>query len=218
MDPDFWLSRWREGRTAFHEGAPNALLTDHGARLGRSPKRVLVPLCGKTRDLAYLASLGHEVIGIELSPIAGEGFFTDSGLTPERSRRGPFEAFSAGGVTILVGDFFDTTPELLGPLDAAYDRAALVALPPALQERYARHVLSLLPTGAPILLVTFDYDTSKMQGPPFAIPSERVEALFGDRCTIEHLAERDVGDERPNFRAAGARELAWQLSTQKTSL
>lgn len=214
MDRDFWLERWREGRTAFHEGAPNALLTNHAPLLGASPRRVFVPLCGKTRDMAYLASLGHEVVGVELSPLAAEAFFADSKVTPQRATRGKFEAFSAEGITILVGDVFDTSEETLGRIDSVYDRAALVALPPEMQERYAAHVLALLAPSAPILLVTFDYDTTKMQGPPFAIPPERVSALFDARCTIERLGTRDVGDERPTFRAAGATETAWHLTVR----
>jgi thiopurine S-methyltransferase len=215
MDRDFWLARWNEGKIGFHEGVPNTLLTTYGARLGAAPRRVFVPLCGKTRDMAYLASLGHEVVGVELSRLAAEQFFAESGATPERSTRGPFEVFTAGAITILVGDVFDTSEGTLGPIDAAYDRAALVALPPPdVQARYAAHVVGLLPKSAPILLVTFNYDTSKMQGPPFAIPAERVAALFDARCTIEKLATRDVGDERPTFRAAGAVETAWQLTVR----
>jgi len=213
MDPNFWLERWREGRTAFHEEAPNTFLTSHAARLGPAPKRVFVPLCGKSRDLAHLASLGHEVVGVELSPIACESFFFESTVTPERTNNGPFQVLSARGVTVFVGDVFDLTPELLGPLDAAYDRAALVALPPEMQERYAAHLLNLLPPGAPILLVTFDYDTSKMEGPPFSVTNERVEALFGTRCLIERLGQRDV-TERPKFAAASAVETAWQLTVR----
>jgi thiopurine S-methyltransferase len=214
MNPDFWLARWREGRTGFHEAEPNVFLSKHAARLGAPSKRVFVPLCGKSRDLAFLASLGHEVIGVELSPIACDGFFAESTLTPERSHRGKFEALTAGSLTILVGDVFDADRATLGAIDGIYDRAALVALPPEMQQRYADHLLSLLEPGSPILLVTFDYDTSKMSGPPFAIPEARVEELFGARCMIERLGVRDVGDERPSFKAAGATETAWQLTVR----
>jgi len=213
MESDFWLARWREGKIAFHEAEPNTFLTSHAPRLGAPKKRVLVPLCGKSRDLAHLAALGHEVIGVELSPIAGESFFSESTITPEHGRRGPFETFAAGGVTIFVGDIFEATPEILGPLDAAYDRAAIVALPSDLQQRYADHVLSLLPAGAPILLVTFNYDTSKMEPPPFSVPDERVDTLFGARCSIERLDSRPVTD-RPRFVEAGAIETAWQLTVR----
>ena len=51
IDVDFWIARWAEGRIGFHEGRPNTFLTHHVARLG-SHRRVLVPLCGKSEDLA----------------------------------------------------------------------------------------------------------------------------------------------------------------------
>jgi len=214
MDRDFWLARWREGRIAFHESTPNVFLTTYAALLGPPPRRIFVPLCGKARDLAYLASLGHEVIGVELSSIAAEAFFTESAVTPESAQRGPFASLTAGSVTILVGDVFDADATTLGHIDAVYDRAAIVALEPAVQERYARHIVSLLPPDGPILLVTFDYDTSKMKGPPFAVPPDRVQELFGARCNIEKLDSRDVGEERPSFRAAGAIETAFHLTVR----
>jgi thiopurine S-methyltransferase len=214
MDPEAWRARWREGTIGFHEAATNTFLTAHADRLG-SPGRVFVPLCGKSRDMAYLASLGHSVVGVDVSEIAAPAFFAESGLEPVRSRRGPFEAFSAGGVEILVGDVFLADRALLGPFDAIYDRAALVALTPGEQApRYAAHLASLLREGGRMLLVTFDYDQSKMEGPPFAVSPGRVRDLFGGTFEIEHLADRDVTDERPRFREAGAdrvTESAWLL-------
>jgi hypothetical protein len=41
---------------------------------------VLVPLCGKSVDMTYLASCGHRVYGIEISTEAIEAFFDDAGL------------------------------------------------------------------------------------------------------------------------------------------
>jgi thiopurine S-methyltransferase len=214
-DAEYWHSRWREGRIGFHQGAPNAYLVRHGDRLGAPPRRIFVPLCGKAEDLAYLAGLGHAVVGAELSPIAAEAFFSEHGLRPERSRRGPFEVLSVSGVEILVGDVFALLPEHLGPVDAAFDRAALVAIAPSEQPRYAAHVLGLLPAGAHTLLVTFDYDTRRMQGPPFAVPHRTVHALYGGQCDLTLLEERDVLDESPKFREAGVdrvTEAAWLLT------
>ena len=43
---------------------------------------MFVPLCGKSLDLRHLASLGHEVVGVELSPIAVRRSSIDSGAAP----------------------------------------------------------------------------------------------------------------------------------------
>lgn len=48
--------------------------------------RVFVPLCGKSLDMIWLAQQGHEVIGVELSPVAVEDFFRENGLNPVQRR------------------------------------------------------------------------------------------------------------------------------------
>ena len=80
MDPAFWNSRWAKGKIGFHEGAPNSYLVKHHDKLATCP-RLLVPLCGKAVDLAYLAALGHEVVGVELVEDAVKAFFAEHAQT-----------------------------------------------------------------------------------------------------------------------------------------
>ena len=108
MNPDFWESRWREGQIGFHEGAPNVFLNEHVAKLGAS-RRVLVPLCGKSEDLAFLAARGHAVVGVELVDDAVRAFFAEHGLTPTVTPRGVLTEYSHGPITLFSGDFFATT-------------------------------------------------------------------------------------------------------------
>ena len=62
MDPDFWHNRWANNQIGFHEGKPNALLAKHFERLGLAPgAHVFLPLCGKTRDIAWLLDLGFKI-------------------------------------------------------------------------------------------------------------------------------------------------------------
>ena len=62
---------------------------------------VLVPLCGKSRDLLWLAQHDFRVTGIEISPIAVEGFFRENGLEAERT----VEAY--GRALELLHDFLE---------------------------------------------------------------------------------------------------------------
>ena len=56
---EMWLERWQEGRTGWHEDTGNESLMRHWRVTGR---RVLVPLCGKTPDMRWLADHGNQVI------------------------------------------------------------------------------------------------------------------------------------------------------------
>jgi len=188
---DDWFGRWRDGRIGFHEGRPNTMLERHAGELGTG-RRVLVPLCGKAEDLAWLAARGHTVVGVELVEDAVRAFFAEHDLTPQVAPRGPLVAYTAGAITLLVGDIFATTPELLGPIDAFYDRAALIALPSQLRPRYIAHLRGLLPVDSRGLVVTLEYPEHQMTGPPFAVREPEVRALFAG-CDLQLL---DSGQAR----------------------
>jgi thiopurine S-methyltransferase len=176
VQPTFWIQRWQDGQIGFHEGKPNKFLVSHAARL--TGVRVLVPLCGKAEDLAYLASRGHTVIGIELVEDAVRAFFAEHGLEPTVEKRGAITAYTANAVTILAGDLFTVTRADVGAIDAIYDRAALIALPPDLRRRYVDHLRVLAPAGTPSLLVTLEYPQDRFEGPPFAVLEDEVRRLF----------------------------------------
>ncbi|HWV39972.1 MAG TPA: hypothetical protein VN033_15995 [Vulgatibacter sp.] len=197
MDAEFWTSRWREGRIGFHEGRPNDLLVAHAGALG-PPGRVLVPLCGKAEDMAHLASLGHEVVGIELVETAAEDFFREHDLEVAPSKRGAFVERSAGGITILQGDFFDARPEDVGKVTAFYDRAAIVALPPDVRPRYAAHLGELAGENARGLVISFEYPQEQMEGPPFSVGGDELRRYYPEVKCLE-----DRRTDGPQSRAAG---------------
>ena len=175
MHPDFWISRWQEGRTGFHGAAVHDhLVRFEDAFLSGGPHRVLVPLCGKTIDLDWLGQQGHEVVGIELSPVATRAVMTRQTHTFATDDLGPFRRHQGGRTTLLEGNVFGATPELLGSFDRIWDRAALVALPPEMRPRYTRTLRALLTPGGLLLQNSFAYDQSKMNGPPFSVPTEEV--------------------------------------------
>jgi thiopurine S-methyltransferase len=165
----FWHERWQKNETGFHETKPNPLLVMFFNRLSLPRNsRIFLPLCGKTLDIGWLLSKGCRVAGAELSPIAIDQLFAQLSLKPEISKSGKFTHYSARNIDIFVGDIFNLTRKQLGPIDAIYDRAALVALPLPVRRRYTQHLRSLT-RNAPQLLVTFHYDQSMRPGPPFSI-------------------------------------------------
>ena len=202
-----WHDRWAKGRTGWHETEGNAGLRAHWRF---DAERVLVPLCGKTPDLVWLAERGHDVVGVELSDIAIRDFFTEQHLSSEEVRESPLTAYRCRElpITLYHGDYFEFNAP---PFDAVYDRGALVAIDPRLREKYVRHTRRLLAEDAAILLITLEYDQTVVAGPPFALMPDELDAYFGD---LERVFEQDDIDNcPPKFREAGLteiREVVWR--------
>lgn len=207
MDPDFWHDRWQENRTGFHQDKPHRLLVDHFETLNL-PKggRVCLPLCGKTRDIAWLLAQGCHVIGAELSRLAIDQLFEDLGVTPEVTELGPLTRMSADGIDIYVGDIFDLTQDTLGPVDATYDRAALIALPADMRVQYAAH-LTAITAKAPQLVITLQYDQGVINGPPFSVIEDELRSLYSASYTLTRLAR----DTEAGVKGHPATEEIWHL-------
>ena len=208
MEADFWHDRWEANKIAFHEGKPNAFLIAHFETLAL-PKgaRVFVPLCGKTSDIAWLLAQGYHVIGAELSALAIDQLFEDLGVTPVTTQNGPLKHVSADSIDIYVGNIFDLTQDILGPIDATYDRAALVAFPAKMRTRYAAH-LATITHKAPQMVITFQYDQSLMDGPPFSVTEDEIRSLYGAIYTPERLAHEEA---EGGLKGHHATEEVWHL-------
>lgn len=185
MDADFWHQRWKRGEIGFHEGRANAALVAHLDRLDLPRgSRIFVPLCGKTLDIAWLLAQGYRVAGVELSSIAIGELFTALELAPEVRPTGALTHYGAKNIDIWVGDIFDASGEILGAVDAVYDRAALVALPEAMRGRYAAHLTAITHT-APQLLITYEYDQRLYDGPPFSVREDALKRLYAENYRLE---------------------------------
>lgn len=208
MEPDFWIERWQRGETGFHQEGGNDLLAKHWPALGLAAGRgVFVPLCGKSVDMMRLAARGYSVVGAELSPLAVQDFFAENGLRAETRQVGSFTVHNAGAITIWCGDFFALPAEATQGIAAVYDRAALIALPADMQAKYANKLLSLLPAGTQVLLVSLTYPDGAIAGPPFSTPRAQVDRLFAVTHDIEMLEERDGLNTSPVLREKGVSRL-----------
>lgn len=208
MQAEFWLQRWREGQTGFHRDQPMPLLLKHWPPLELPIDcRVLVPLCGKTLDMPWLAAQGHRVLGVELSPLAIEQFFAEQRLRPERHESALGVHHVAGRIEIIQGDVFALDGATLETCSAVYDRAAVIALPAPMRERYAREVYGRLPEGCRGLMITLDYPQHDMDGPPFSVDAGNVETLFGGDWHMDLLERHDILASQPRFLEAGVSSL-----------
>jgi thiopurine S-methyltransferase len=208
MQPEFWHERWQQNQIGFHRSDIHPWLVKFWPELQLvTPSRVFVPLCGKSRDLLWLRAQGHGVVGVELSPIAVEAFFEENRLVPTISEAGQLKVYEADGIRLYCGDFFDLTPAEMRNVAGCYDRAALVALPPELRERYARHLARILPSSTAMLLIAFEYPQHQLAGPPFSVDGAEVERLFGSFAKVRLLEAIDILDQEPKFRAKGVTRL-----------
>ena len=211
MDANFWHQKWEQNQIPFHESQANPVLVKYFKELALAKgSRVFVPLCGKTLDIPWLLSQGYRAAGAELSKIAIEQLFAELGVEPIVSRVGAVDHYSAESVDILGGDIFEVSSEMLGPVDAIYDRAALVALPEAMRRQYTAHLLAITKR-APQLLATYEYDQSVMDGPPFSISQQEVQRHYSGSYEIALRASTEVPG---GLRGCDARENVWLLSNR----
>lgn len=208
MHAEFWQARWARSEIGFHLPEVNPYLQRYWPALGLPEgARVLVPLCGKSLDLAWLAGQGYQVVGVELAQRAVEDFFAEHGLQPLVSDVGVFRHYQAGNLEIYCGDFFALSAQQLAGCAALYDRAALIALPAEMRARYVAHLSQVLPSGCQGLLVTLDYDQEQMPGPPFAVADEEVRQLLAECWQVQMLECIDVLGENWKFLKRGLERL-----------
>lgn len=190
MDADFWHERWQRGEIGFHQPRPHPALDEFWSTLGLAAgARVFVPLAGKSLDLLWLAERGFDVVGVELSAIAVQEFRAEHG--------------SHARIELRCADLFDLEPGALGKIDAVFDRAALIALPPAMRVRYAAQLRALTAPGTRTLLVTMEYEQSQMRGPPHAVLPDEVRTLYGADHDIVDLGADHALADAERFAARG---------------
>lgn len=195
MEPEFWHRIWEEKRIGFHSDQVNRSLRRWLPRLDvAAGDTIFVPLCGKSRDMTWLAEQGLAVVGVEINRTAIAEYWSERGIDPSVTSRRGMELTQAGSVSILCGNFFEILPEDLPDFAAFYDRAALIAMPPEMRGDYVAQLDRLSAEARSGLLLTMEHDRGS--GPPFSVGAEEVRRRFSGRFTIKRLAGRQKGDVR----------------------
>ena len=209
MDANFWHNKWETKQIGFHQSEVNEALRAHFTTLNLAQgSRVFVPLCGKSLDMHWLLDQGYDVVGVELSQIAVTELFAELDVVPTQTQCGELTCFAYENLVVFQGDYFALTQDMIGQIDAVYDRAALVALPESLRAQYTDHLIALTGT-APQLLLTFEYDQELVQGPPFSVRADEVARHYdADYELIELLREDIPGGLRGQ---ASAQDVMWCL-------
>tara|TARA_X000001036_G_scaffold112639_1_gene105509 strand:+ start:4873 stop:5508 length:636 start_codon:yes stop_codon:yes gene_type:complete len=193
---EYWHNRWDKEQTGWHRAIYNDLLLKHWPSINApSGGQVIVPLCGKSLDMLWLAEQGYNVVGLEMVEQAVQAFFEENKLETVSNEIGKHIKYSSPPFTIFQGDLFDLEAGVV-QADAWYDRAAMVALPNSLREDYVKQICQQTKPGASGLLITFAYPQEQMDGPPFALHDEDVLRFFADGFEVECLEKIDLEDEK----------------------
>lgn len=193
---EYWHNRWDKEQTGWHRAIYNDLLLKHWPSINApSGGQVIVPLCGKSLDMLWLAEQGYNVVGLEMVEQAVQAFFEENKLETVSNEIGKHIKYSSPPFTIFQGDLFDLEAGVV-QADAWYDRAAMVALPNSLRENYVKQICQQTKPGASGLLITFAYPQEQMDGPPFALHDEDVLRFFADGFEVECLEKIDLEDEK----------------------
>ena len=197
MDSKFWQQRWQDGRIGFHKSNVNPQLTEYFSELAVPISgQVLVPLCGKSVDMVWLAHAGYDVVGVELVETAVQAFFAEQKVIPtiteftsatDNAILKRYQGQLAGQtITLWAADIFAISAIDIGEINAVYDRAALIALPATMRADYSAQIVKLS-NHAPQLLITLNYDQSKKDGPPFSISQQQLQQYYDTDYKIIEL-------------------------------
>lgn len=187
---NFWLKKWASNAIGFHEDYIHPLLKQYWNTIGSaSHSNVLVPLCGKSKDLLYLRDQGHNVLGIEISEIAIVAFFDENKIKYKRSRHHNYHVLYANNLTIYCSDMLCFPKDILPKIDVIYDRAALIALSKEQRLIYADWLTAITGHGCQSLVITLVYDEDKLSPPPYLVNNVELSALYRDNWNITHLGQ-----------------------------
>mmetsp|Transcript_24028 Transcript_24028/g.54645 ORF Transcript_24028/g.54645 Transcript_24028/m.54645 type:complete len:233 (-) Transcript_24028:108-806(-) len=181
------------------------------------PPRIFVPLCGKTKDMAYLASLESVggVVGLDgvekaLSEFAKEN--PDLAIDMDAGEDvGPFVKYGGKKISLIQADFFEIDATILGGrVDVVWDRASVVAIRPELREKYVEKLGSILKPGGVALFATLDRragtEEGRADGPPFSVDLMEMRRLFEKADWVDKLILQGEFNE---FEKNPSSEMRW---------
>ena len=208
-----WQERWEQGMIGWHGSNVNPYLDQNSSVLfeENNDPRILIPLCGKSLDITWLANRTGEVVGVELIQKAIDDFYQENNIIPQRQEDQGLLSYSQDNIKLICSSFFDLTAEKIGTFDAIYDRASLVAIPPEKRQEYVALCLSLLKKGGQILLITYDAPVPETKGPPFPIKTGVIPKLYQNASECIQLSENT--DLKANNPRLQRRNLDWSKTS-----
>lgn len=219
---EYWVKRWDDNNTLWHQHDGNKLLwrSLHNLLPSKFPSRkpaeltVFVPLCGKAKDMYLLYEMGFTVVGVEYSPKGVDEFFAENQLKEGKKNNGSMRSTEDGRLMIGVGDLFSFSGDQshYNPLpyekfDIIWDRGSFEATNSCDRERYASLLLSLLDKDGVYLMNTKVYDLNEYGGPPLAANTDDLRQFYGEKLDVVLLEKEDIIDSLETWRKRGLTKL-----------
>jgi len=157
-----WETRFAAGDTPWERpGLHPAMLAWVEAGALPPGARVIIPGCGRSPELGFLAARGLDVTGADLSATA---------LAAQRQK------LDAAGheASLLAGDVLAHRPDT--PYDRVYEQTFLCAIPPRLRVDYEAALCDWLNPGGQLLALFMQKDEAG--GPPYGCALPAMRALF----------------------------------------
>jgi len=199
-----WHSRWESNKIGWHADQVNQNLIEYFSKLNLvHGDKIFVPLCGKSVDMLYLLQRGLKVVGVEISEIAVQQFFSDNKLEYSVSKVDDLILYEGDGIQIFCGDFFTLKVNHLVGVKAVYDRASLIALDKAIRQKYVNHLNDIISIDVRVLLLTLNYPQHQRVDPPFAVSKSEVDSLYGGSFECQELQNISDIENEPMFLLQG---------------
>ena len=167
------------------------ILTD-----GATGLDILLPLCGRTKMMLWLAEKGHRVVGIEWSDAAVKMFFEENSLSYEVKPYAVGEIIThqytatEKAITIYCGDYFAFEKDNLGGFDCILDHGSMGSFVEAKRMKYVEITKSFAKSGGRMVLSVFDYEHEEHPSVPFAVTYREVATLYKDTFSDAELLQQ----------------------------
>lgn len=198
MEKNFWQKKWDLNEIGFHQKETSPLLEKYLNKIiyhNGTKSHCLIPLSGKTNDIIYLKNYFSLVTGVEIIKKAVESFFSENNFKPVQKEN----CYTYENIEIIHDDFFNLPNKTKLKYDFVFDRASIIALPENLRFKYVNTVKSLLGPRFTIFLISIEYNSPDLIGPPFSVPEDEIHKHYAE-FKIEKLYEKEIPTLSPKFK------------------
>ncbi|KAF9269350.1 thiol methyltransferase 1 [Marasmius fiardii PR-910] len=176
-DPKSWDELWKQNITPWDGGQmqpPLRSLIESKELDFPATGRALVPGCGSGYDAVFLgASLGYDVLGLDISPVAlekAQRTLQETGIEGLDSK-----------VKFQAANFFDLDPAKENEkFDLVYDYTFFVAIPPSLRATWGSQMSKLVKQNGYLITLIYPMLPYTEAGPPFYVRPEHYPPVLGE--------------------------------------